>query len=153
MIKNILFRFTPFKITFLDGEVLVKESEFESDLLPWCSLPDILFEDTQRRFVGLSFPVDIGKEREAQEFFKSQRSELLRYFMPQQAEQLPRYAGFGKNGRIEMMWSPELETGLRCEFASLFHGVWSLPDSGHSPAGYVLRDIQDLIAAHGLKLL
>ena len=157
MIKNIQFRFTPFKVTFHDGEVPQRDSEYQSDLLPWCSLPDILFDETERGFVGLSFPVDIGKERDAQEFFESQRSELLRYFVPQQVEQLQRYEGLGKNGRIEMMWAHELGPGLCCEFASLFHGVWNLPESVKEasplPVGYVLMGVQDVIDVHGLKLL
>lgn len=156
MIKNIQFRFTPFNVTFLNGEVLHTDSESEIDLLPWCSLPDILFEGVERRFIGLSFPVDIDGERAAQEFVNSQKSELLRWLLPQQAELLPRYAGFGNNGRLEMMWAREKGKGLRCEFASLFNGAWRLPglsnEAARIPVGYILMDLQHLLVEHDLKL-
>jgi len=158
MVKAVEFRFAPFSVTFCNGDVLRASPESEVDLLPWCSLPDILFEGADRRFVGLSFPIDVGAEHIAQEFADSQKSEFLRWFLPRQVAQLSRYAGFGESGRLEMMWARGTEGGLNCEFASLFHGAWRLPrapgetaSADYRPTGYLLADFQSLLASHGLK--
>jgi hypothetical protein len=156
MTKTIQFRFTPFSVSFHDREVALSESEVEMDLLSWCSLPDILFEGKERRFVGLSFPVDVGKEAAALAFTGSQKSELLRCLSPQQAEWSSRYSDFGRTGRLEMMWAKEVGVAMQCEFASLFNGAWRLQgpskEAVSMPTSYVLMDIQNLLDEHGLKL-
>ena len=156
LIEVIELCFSPFYFDFHNHEGSVAAARIEVDLLPWCSLPDILYAGVERRFVGLSFPVDVGSEHVAQNFADLQNSELVRCFGSEESERLSRYAGFGTAARLELMWSQEVEAALHCEFASLFSGVWRLieasSEAARTPEGFILLNVQQLLIAHHLTM-
>jgi len=156
LIEVIELCFSPFSFHFQNHEERGAATRIEVDLLPWCSLPDILYAGVERRFVGLSFPVDVGSEHVAQNFAVLQNSELVRCFGSEESERLSRYAGFGTGARLELMWIQEAEAALHCEFASLFSGVWRLTEASNeaarTPEGFLLLDIQQLLISHHLKM-
>jgi hypothetical protein len=142
-------QFFPFNVKSFDRAEPVQVGLQDLPDVEWCSLPDILLESTTRKFVGLSFAVDFGKELVAKRLCSDLKH--LRLLQCTDEEFLARYQGFGGGSRFEMIWATAKL--IDCEPASLSDGYWlGIENRGVlMPCGYRLLGISDLLADHALK--
>ena len=150
--------FNPFSTTIICKEKLQNLASIEilGDV-DWCSLPDILYSVPNRKFVGLSFAVDLGKEDFAVYLVESSNNNNVRFVPATGLGALKRYSGFGPGSRLEIFWSI-FDESTRCELASLFDGVWMVNKNDRHlfkgvsvPSCYRLLDIDDILVTYGLK--
>lgn len=148
----------PFSFTILCKDKLpnLDSMEIFSDV-EWCSLPDILYVEPLREFIGLSFAVDIGQEGFARHLVERSNNSNVRFVPATGLGSLGRYSEFGPCSRLEVFWSMSIEP-IKCELASLFDGVWVVNKNGVDhfkgvsvPACYRLFDMDDILFTHELK--
>ena len=164
-VDDIILRVLPYEVSrfpywadagnyrlIVDGEEMVGTDEVD-----WCSLPDILYDEQGRGFLGLSFPVHLGDEEFAQNMVHRTRDKRAVY-IPVSGTNVPsRYIGFGKCSRLELYCAAP-QSSVACQFASLFHGCWicgsrnPVPGKTLEPFGYWLSMVGDVIETHGLAL-
>lgn len=154
----IQLEFNPFSVAMPWKDELQKFESVEvlSDV-DWCSLPDILYAELSREFVGLSFAVDLGREDFAQRLVEISKSSHVRFVPAIGSGSLDRYSGFGPCSRLEVFWTTSIET-IKCEPASLYDGAWVIDESREGyfkgvrvPAYYRLFDMNDILLTHELK--
>jgi len=122
---------------------------FGKDVVNWCSLPDILYEENGRRFVGLSFSISEEHLGFAKQLSRSFDHEGVLVLPSSEDGFMSRYEGFGENSRFEIYFS-EAKGEVVCEFASLYDGCWLFDSVGSesvknvAPFGYWISLVGDI---------
>ncbi len=160
--NDIVIFFNPFEISGDPEEADSEHYRFQKDgkkvigvdTVELCSLPDILYEEKSRRFVGLSFFINHEYKNTIQKLVKNIANHNCRYISMSDSNNT-RYKGFGDNDRFEIYWSnPDGE--VVCEMASLFEGVWLYVESDikkkniTKPYGFWLSLVDDIKDTHKL---
>lgn len=129
-----------------DGERIVG-----GDYSNWFSLPDLLLDEQDRKFLGLSFPVYEEHKATIRNFVGEINNDGCRYISS--SFDSIRYQGFGSNDRVEIYWEKPTSDVI-CEFASLFQGSWLYIDSEDDretiPYGFWLSLVSDIKEDHDL---
>ena len=122
-------------------------------LVDWCDLPDILYSEGGRNFIGLSFAVTYHFESFVKRIVDLTSNKRIR-FVCASDNNFSIYEGFGCRDRLEIYWD-EVDDVV-CELASLDSGAWlfsstSINNSDREiPCGYNLMSIKEIKNAYGL---
>lgn len=157
-IKSIEISFTPFSVIAHKDEPASTALHKILNDVEWCSLADILYEDSTREFIGLSFAVDLGKESFAKNIVAISASAHCKYIVANDLAECIRYEGFGGNDRIELFWKLP-STAAKCLYASMFTGFWFTEINSEkkakelmAPSGYYFADIEAVAVDYDLVL-
>lgn len=156
---EIIIRFEPYAIACMPNRV---DHEVISSLgvtvklmqVEWCVLPDILFDEKNRKFLGLSFLVSQSHAYFVKKMVSRIRDKRCQY-VSRNEDADDRYAGFGQSDRLEISWDVYSDRAV-CELASLDTGAWlySVAESGQAatsvPIGFNLMCVDDIVTAYNL---
>lgn len=156
-IKEAVFKLSPFDVTTFNSKHVLDSDYVSIKDAMWCSLADILYEESTREFIGLSFSVFLGKETAAKELILDADVKYFRYVSRDDTAAQQIYSGWGLNDRIELFWKiPTTSYGYI--YASMMMGYWfgRLSEQGvdglNSPCGYYFFDIEGTASEYDLLM-
>jgi hypothetical protein len=141
----------------MDCQVKINGTPVEGNDTPWVTLPDLLIDLEDRRFVGLTFQLARPQFWSAMKAISAKLDpRVLRYNEITTPEAIQMYPGeSGKAHRLEVTWATAERLG--CEWASLTCGQWfwwyaKTGSWGISPpiVGLGLTDIDMILDGHEL---
>ena len=123
----------------------------------WCTFPDFLICGSERKLVGLSFPVIVGLEAFVKEMVSRSHPDLAMYVDTRSTPAPSRYEGAGLMARLEIYWR-KTEGEVQCECASWDGGHWFFspaaePELGiEIPSAFFLPDLEYTLSVNRFSL-
>jgi len=159
--NDLIVQFEPYSVFSPPADADFDEYSFKigdlfvsgSDSSDWFSLPDILFENKSRKFIGLSFQLNSENLVLVKSFMNQLSSSQIKLELD--CGSLDRYKGFGDAPRFEVYFEIS-DNEICCEFASLYEGCWLFnvekgDELSTQPYGYWLSMLDDIKLEHRLS--